>query len=71
MLTLDDADALLAEMIAAGYRSPYGSLALLVGEQPVGWNWLSLANSRFDGPVRLMQAVRQTEFRQAKIETIF
>jgi len=31
LLTLDDADALLAEMIAAGYRSPYGSLALLVG----------------------------------------
>jgi predicted nucleic acid-binding protein len=30
LLTLEDADALLAEMIAAGYRSPYGSLAQLV-----------------------------------------
>jgi predicted nucleic acid-binding protein len=31
LLTLDDAGALLAEMIAAGYRSPYASLAQLVG----------------------------------------
>jgi len=31
LLTSDDADALLAEMLAAGYRSPYGSLAQLVG----------------------------------------
>jgi len=30
LLTMEDADALLAEMIAAGYRSPYGSLAQLV-----------------------------------------